>query len=588
MSRKPPKKKKPSFGTPEQNGNTTIFPAAPADARTLDDEKLRVAAYVRVSTDSTQQEGSLILQREYYENLIKSNPKYEFVGIYEDDGISATSVERRKGFLKLMEDCRAGKIDLILTKSISRFARNTGDLLHYINMLNALNPPVEVQFEADRTSTAEKSGELLITSLGMLAQWESQTKSESITWAVDNLFAQGKFYAPPILGFDKEKGRDTPLTINEEEAKTVRLCYGMTILGYSFSEIAKTLNDLGLKSKSGNVKWTAAGVRSLVSNEKNAGDLRARKTITRNYKTHKAKKNEGEKPQYYVTGHHAAIVPPLAYEVALKIMDKRIGNNAGIPSLKAVPKGALKGFVSVNKNLRGFTLADYEEASRSVYKKDDDREISIAADKASIFDLRTYDIVSALAFDETRSKPSCTINGSKITFNSACRKALVAGRAEILFHPAKAILALRSSTKKKALPGYAKEIGPTKPMHLSRFIPIALESAGLVPEYRYRLYGTKRTKGGESIILFDLRNAEIIPSEKDAYILPDKYAGRYGDGYYENLTACGLHKIDIEGLWQALQASKPTDSLAGQIVELTEFCQSSLSEFELAHKKIDD
>ena len=571
-----------SFGTPEQKGNVTIFPAVPAEQlRAAHNQKLRTAAYVRVSTDSVQQEGSLLLQKEYYENHIKGNAEYEFVGIYEDDGVTATSVEKRKGFLRLMDDCRAGKIDLILTKSISRFARNLGDLLHYANILNSLKPPVEIRFEADRTSTFGATGEMLLMVLGLVAQEESRLKSESITWAVDNLFAQGKYYVPPILGFDKEKGRDKPLTINEQEAKTVRLCYAMTILGHSFGHIAETLNDLGLKSKPGNVKWTSGGVKSMLSNEKNAGDLRARKTITRSYKTQKPKKNEGEKPQYYVKGHHEAIVPPLAYEVALRIIRNRRGNNDGIPSLKAVPKGALKGFISVSKSVRGYTLDDYEQASRSVYKKEEDPEVRILADKASIFDLRTYDIVSTISFDDHRGKPSCTIKENKIVFNTACRKAVKGGKAEILFHPTKAILALRSSCKTKSLSKYARDIGVTKPMQLSQFVPIALESAGLNAGYRYRIYGTRREKNGETIVLFDLRNAEIIPSEKDAYILPDKYAGRYGDGYYENLAACGLHKIDIEGLWQALHESRPADALAGQIVELTEFCRQSLAEFEL-------
>jgi DNA invertase Pin-like site-specific DNA recombinase len=123
--------KKTSFGTPEQKGNVTIYPAVPVEIlRTARGNKMRVAAYVRVSTDSTGQEGSLMLQKEYYEDYIKNNPDYEFVGIYEDDGITATSVEKRKGFLKMIEDSLAGKIDFILTKSISRFARNLGDLLY--------------------------------------------------------------------------------------------------------------------------------------------------------------------------------------------------------------------------------------------------------------------------------------------------------------------------------------------------------------------------------------------------------------------------------------------------------------------------
>lgn len=580
--------KKTSFGTPEQRGNVTIFPAVPAETlRVAHGKKLRVAAYARVSTDSIEQEGSLILQREYYENHIKSNSEYEFAGIYEDDGISATSVEKRKGFQKMLDDCQDGRIDLILTKSISRFARNTADLLQTIDMLNSLSPPVEIRFELEHISTLGASGEIVITLLGMFAQEESRAKSAAITWAVDNLFAQGKYYVPAILGFNKEKGRDNPLTINEEEAKTVRLCFAMTILGYSFAEIAATMNALGLKSKPGNINWKPSGVISLLSNEKYAGHVRARKTITKSYKTHKVKKNEGEKPQYYATERHIPIVPPLAYNVALRIIKNRVGNTSGIPHLTAVPEGALKGFIPVSKYIRGYTLDDYMKASQSVYDDGEEPEISILADKASIFDLRTYDIVSTFSFDD-RTKPSCTIQGNIISFNAACQKTLGAKKAEVLFHPSKSILALRSSTNEAAFTEHNKCINPAKSVHLSKFIPIALESAGLYTGYRYRTYGMGRKKNGESIVLFDLRNAGIIPSERDAYILPDKYVERYGDSFYENLAACGIHKIDIEGLWQALQESMPADSLAGQIVELTEFCQKSLKEVGLTQEIIND
>ena len=567
--------RKTLFGTPEQKGNVTIYPAVPAEMlRTAHGCKIRTAAYARVSTDSTQQEGSLILQREYFEKQIKSNPEYEFVGIYEDDGITATSVEKRKGFLKMIEDCKSGKIDLILTKSISRFARNLGDLLNYVNLLNSLNPPVEIRFEADRISTLGQSGEMFITFLGLFAQEESRLKSESITWAIDNLFAQGKYYTPAVYGFTKEKGRNNPLIINEDEAKIVRLCYAMTVSGYSFSEIASTLNTLGIKSRFGNTSWKQDGIISLLSNEKYSGDLRVRKTVTPNYKTHKTKKNEGEKPQYYVKGYHDSIVPPLAYDVALKIIKNRRGNAGGIPFLKVVTEGALKGFVTVNKAVRGYTLNDYAEASRSMCEEKDDSETSIFADKASIFDLRTYDTVSTLYFDD-RIKSYCLIKDGKIIFNAACRKALGAEKAEMLFNPVKAIFALRAPVAGKGF----QNVLITKPVHLSQFIPVALESAGLKPKYQYRIYGTRRVKNGESIMFFDLRNAAIISNEKDDYILPNKYAERYGDEYYENLTACDLYKIDIGGLWQALHKSKPAGSLGGQIVELTEFCQDNLAEF---------
>ena len=570
-----------SFGTPEQKGNVTIYPAVSVEVlRTAHGRKIRAAAYVRVSTDSAQQEGSLVLQREYFENQIKNNPEYEFVEIYEDDGVSATNVEKRKGFLKMIDDCKAGKIDLILTKSISRFARNTGDLLYYVNMLNSLNPPVEIYFEADRTSTFGKSGELLLTVLGMCAQEESRAKSEAVTWAVDNLFAQGKFYAPAIYGYTKEKGRDKPLAINEDEAKIVRLCYAMTVEGYSFGKIADTLNTLGIKGRLGNTNWTAGGVKDLLSNEKYVGDLRARKTVTPNYKTHKVKKNEGEKPQYYVNEHHEPIVPQLAYDVTLKILKNRRSSFDGIPCLKAIPEGILKGFVIVNKAVQGYTLTDYAEASRSVCDDDANTEINIFADKASIFDLRNFNTVSTLFFYDCK-KPSCFIKNGKFSFNKACCKALGTEKAEVLFHPRKAILAVRSSVDENYLSDHTNNVLITKPINLSPFAPVALESAGLKSAYGYRIYGTRRAKDGACIMFFDLRDTKIISKQKDGYILPDKYAERYGDGYYENLLSCDLHKIDIEGVWQALHESKPTDSLAGYIVELTDFRQNALAEFGL-------
>jgi hypothetical protein len=174
-------------------------------------------------------------------------------------------------------------------------------------------------------------------------------------------------------------------------------------------------------------------------------------------------------------------------------------------------------------------------------------------------------------------KPSCSIKDGKITFNAACRKSLGAEEAEILFHPAKAILALRS-------PIDGKSHLITKPVHLSSFVPVALKSAELTRGYRYRMYGTKRTKNNENIMFFELRDAEIIPEEKNGYILPEKYAENYGDGYYENLVACGLHKIDIDGLWQALHESKPADLLVEKMNELTGFCQNSLAEFGLSNE----
>jgi hypothetical protein len=346
----------------------------------------------------------------------------------------------------------------------------------------------------------------------------------------------------------------------------------MTISGYALIKIVETLKTLDIRGRN----WTTNGIISLLSNEKYAGNLWARKTVTPNYKTHKSKKNEGEKPKYFVEGHHEPIVPPLVHKVALKILKNKRGNIDGIPYLKAVPKGILKGFVVVDKAVQNYTLSDYVEASQSVAKNENEAKNTIFADKASIFDLRNFETVSTLFFDE-KTKPSCVMKDGKITFNVACRKSLKAETVEILFHPTKAILAVRSSKKAK---NFQNET-ITKPLCLSAFVPIALESAKLEQGRRYKIYGTKRTRNGENIMFFDLRDIQIISDKKETCILPNKYINRYGNGYYDNLTACDLHKVDMEGLWQALQESRPADSLAGQIVELTEFCQTNFAEFGL-------
>ena len=568
------------FGTPEQKGNVTIYPAVPAEQlRIARIGKTKVAAYVRVSTDSAQQESSLDLQKEHYENHIKNNPEYEFVGIYEDDGVSATSVERRKGFLKMIEDCEAGKIDLILTKSVTRFTRNIGDLLSYVNLLNSLNPQVEVRFESEKISTIEKTGEMILASFGMLAQWESQSKSESITWAIDNRNAKGDFFIPKIYGYSKEKGRNNPLIINEEEAKVVRLCYAMVIKGKSFSTIANTLNTLGVRGRLGNTNWTAGGVIDLLSNEKYAGNVLIRKTVTPNFKTHKSKKNEGEKPQYFVEGNHEPIVPPLAYLVVQKIIKNRNRNASGIPYLKAVPKGILKGFVPVNKAIRGYMLSDYIEASRSVYEVEEDSEISIFADKISLFDLRNFNTVSTLFFEDI-AKPSCLIKNGKLTFNAACNKMLGVETAELLFHPSKAFFAVRTPTNETK----NQNVSITTSNSLPSFIPIALESAGLEPEYQYRIYGTKRTKNKESVMFFSLCDAKIISKEKNSFLVPKKHMDSFGNGFYENHTIYDLHKIDYENFWELSVDSKPTCSFHEHIAELDDFCQQSFAEFGLTEQ----
>ena len=175
----------------------------------------RVAAYVRVSTDNDEQTSSYELQKNYYTDYIKAQPGWEFVGIYDDEGISGTSLEHRKGMQQLIEDCKAGKIDLILTKSIARFARNIVDCLSVIETLKNLDPPVGVKFEADNIYTLDSNGRMILTILASVAEEESHSKSIIMNWSIDRRFSRGLFLTPALLGYDQDE--DGSLVVNQDE-----------------------------------------------------------------------------------------------------------------------------------------------------------------------------------------------------------------------------------------------------------------------------------------------------------------------------------------------------------------------------------
>ena len=206
----------------------------------------RVAAYVRVSTDNDEQTSSYELQKNYYTDYIKAQPGWEFVGIYDDEGISGTSLAHRKGMQQLIEDCKAGKIDLILTKSIARFARNIVDCLSVIETLKNLDPPVGVKFEADNIYTLDSNGRMILTILASVAEEESHSKSIIMNWSIDRRFSRGLFLTPALLGYDQDE--DGNLVVNEDEAQTVKVIYYLYLNGFSLKDIAELLITNGRRS----------------------------------------------------------------------------------------------------------------------------------------------------------------------------------------------------------------------------------------------------------------------------------------------------------------------------------------------------
>lgn len=281
-------------------------------------KKLRVCAYARVSTASVKQENSLNNQVDSYTRRIKENPKYEFVGVYADLGISGRS-EKRPEFQKMIEDARAGKIDLIITKSISRFARNTVTLLKYVRELKELG--VAVFFEENNINTSSSEGEMMLTVLASFAQEESRSFSENNKWALKKKFERGEgmINTNRFLGYDKdEKGR---LVINEEEARIVRQIYDMYLSGMGSFLIKNKLNEEGVKTVTG-VPWTCGAVNTILKNEKYKGDFLIQKTYIPDIGG-ASKPNRGQVQQYYVKDDHEPIVSEEEWEQVQELMAYR-------------------------------------------------------------------------------------------------------------------------------------------------------------------------------------------------------------------------------------------------------------------------
>ena len=293
------------------------YTAAPINSR----DKRKVAGYARVSTDHEEQQTSYEAQVDYYTNYIKWREDWEFVSVYTDEGISATSTTKRDGFNKMVADALDGRIDLIITKSVSRFARNTVDSLTTIRKLK--EHKVECYFEKENIWTFDSRGELLLTIMSSLAQEESRSISENVTWGQRKRFADGKVTVPfkRFLGYDR--GEDGNLVINEEQAAVVRRIYGMFLQGRSPFAIAKVLTEEGIPTPGGKTNWSGSTVRSILTNEKYKGDALLQKVYTVDFLSKKKKVNEGEVPQYYVENNHDAIIDPAVFETVQKQMAVR-------------------------------------------------------------------------------------------------------------------------------------------------------------------------------------------------------------------------------------------------------------------------
>ena len=563
----------------------TIIPAKPPKSA-VDGGIKRVAPYIRVSTDSDEQTSSYELQKNYFTEYVNAQPGWVLVDIYADEGISGTQINHREGLQRLLDDCRAGKIDYIITKSISRFARNIVDCLNMIEELRNLNPPVGVIFETDHIDTLGGNDSLLLSILASLAEAESRNKSEIMNWSIENRFSRGIFLLPELLGFDKDENGN--LVINDDEADTVRLCFYLFIAGFQLSEIAELLTEMGRKTgfnkqhnkKPGvepeyNTNWTSNSVLDILRNERHCGDVLARKTFTPNFKNHKSKKNRGERQQVKKYGNHKAIVSREVFEAANRKLDMCTGKqDRSYPIMKVIDDGALRGFVPVDRTWSGFSSEDFKVASQSVYGGEEINEDCASSNESVLSD---FQVVRAQLFS-TRLYPAVTISKGKVRFNTACLKRFEdVEYVELLFNSVEKCLAVRPCEKSNpnAIQWGTLKEGKwiVKEKSCRGFSAPLYETMGWNEELRYRMRGSFMGEGDSKIMIFDLEEPEIIervlvediptqPDEPETEERKPKYKnvmtfncqGVFGNSYDEDTHF--LERVHYAGNWDVLRPAR--------------------------------
>ena len=309
-----------------------VIPATwnPTDESAGEIRKLRVAAYCRVSTELEQQQSSYDLQIEYYTRHIMQNPNWIFAGVFADDGRSATNTFRRDDFNQLMDQCLKGKVDMVITKSISRFARNTVDCISWVRKLKEKN--VAVYFEKENLNTLDDSTEMILTILSSQAQEESRAISTNVKWGYARKFEKGESTRQRSYGFRKAPTGE--MCIVEEEAAVIRNMARWFLDGDSLERIKHRLEDAGIETTTGKKTWSTGTIYNILTNEKIMGDVLLQKTFTADYLTKRRVKNSGQQKQYYVKNHHEAIIPKTVYykiqeEIARRSSLKKAGTRKG-------------------------------------------------------------------------------------------------------------------------------------------------------------------------------------------------------------------------------------------------------------------
>ena len=562
-----------SNGSGTSTPNRTFIPAKPKIDIYGAERIFRVCAYCRVSTDNDAQLSSFELQQAHYQQLMGTHPNWDLRMIYADEGISGTSLKKRDDFNRMIAACERGEYDLIVTKSVSRFARNLVDCVSLVRKLKRQTPPVGVFFETDNLNTLSEDSELMLSFLATFAQEESVKKSESMVWSLRERFKNGKLLTPALLGYERPRDavgnyiKYAPLQIVESEAAIVRFIFDAFLAGKSTREIAEFLTDIECPTKTGGIEWNEGSINYILRNERYCGSVLTWKTFTADLYEHKHKRNRQDRDQYLYTDQHEAIVSVETFEAAQVLLDNRKHHVRGrLPTMQVIGDGIFRGYVPINHHWINDDPNAYYQASNSVDNGGQVRRVRRSL--FSAFDLEGYQVVRGQFMTARSECPTIAVTNNKISFNVVCaRRFIDVPYIQLLLHPSERKIAIRPC-KENAPHSIRWRPDPGKPViqktiSCKHFGNALFQIMEWNPDYLYRIRGTWVARGSEQIIVFNLSNAvpaaflEAETDDGDAAkkrrvdLCPEEWNDNFGEEFYEYSLQNSFYFLAPRTDWKA-------------------------------------
>ena len=552
----------------EDNSEKIFIPAKPKINPFERTGIQRACAYCRVSTDNIEQLSSLELQLAHYREVAENHPNWDLLRIYSDEGISATSTKNRDQFNQMIEDCENGMYDMIVTKSVSRFARNLVDCISLVRHLKNLTPPVGVYFETDNLYTLSESSELMLSLLASFAQEESLKKSENQIWSLKDRLKSGKLLTPALLGYDRDN--NGKLIINKSEMTTVRFIFSAFLAGFTTRQIAAILTDVGRPTKTGETVWHEGSINYILKNERYCGHVLTWKTFTSDIFEHRKKRNREDRDQYLYKNKHPAIISEQEYAVAQSLFENRKHHmRGGVPVMHVIDEGVFRGYVPINHHWTNNDSNKYYNASNNIGNGSGLPQ-KIKKDVFSMFDLNGYQIVRGPFLSAVALGPAISISNKCITFNIGCVKKFIdVSHIQILLHPIDRKLAIRPCGESDVY-NINWRPDPNSPVYSKTFIcrhfaSTLFDIMEWNPEYIYRIRGVWAARGNNEIIVFDLSEATAVivcPADNDSakkriVTFPDEWESEFGMEFYEYGINHQFRYLHSNVDWKADVKSRP-------------------------------